>query len=126
GSHALVTVVKYSREDDTVPVLLAMQAGGADVFEVGVPFSNPIAAFKTLTLRVCPGVEYATVLGAITLRWGCSCSLTCAGYYIPILNCIPPRHADRVLCDAGASGFVMEDLQPEEVSGFRRKCTEAG
>lgn len=27
----------------TVPILLAMQAGGADVIELGMPFSDPIA-----------------------------------------------------------------------------------
>ena len=33
----------YPRKDDTVSILLAMQAGGADIIEVGVPFSDPIA-----------------------------------------------------------------------------------
>lgn len=45
GSHALVMFVTagYPRKDDTVSILLAMQAGGADIIEVGVPFSDPIA-----------------------------------------------------------------------------------
>ena len=33
----------YPRKNDTVSVLLAMQAGGADIIEIGVPFSDPIA-----------------------------------------------------------------------------------
>jgi tryptophan synthase len=33
----------FPGKDDTVPILLAMQAGGADVIELGVPFSDPIA-----------------------------------------------------------------------------------
>ncbi len=33
----------YPRKEDTVPILLAMQAGGADIIELGVPFSDPIA-----------------------------------------------------------------------------------
>ncbi|KAI6143672.1 hypothetical protein BKA82DRAFT_28566 [Pisolithus tinctorius] len=51
-SHTLVTVVTtgHLRKDDTVPVLLLMQDGTADVFDIGVPFSNPIRAFKKLTL----------------------------------------------------------------------------
>ena len=33
----------YPTAKDTVPVLLAMQEGGADVIELGVPFSDPMA-----------------------------------------------------------------------------------
>ena len=33
----------FPGKGDTVPILLAMQAGGADVIELGVPFSDPIA-----------------------------------------------------------------------------------
>jgi len=33
----------YPTADDTVPILLAMQRGGADIIELGVPFSDPIA-----------------------------------------------------------------------------------
>lgn len=29
--------------DATVPIMLAMQAGGADIIELGMPFSDPIA-----------------------------------------------------------------------------------
>lgn len=33
----------YPRADATVDVMLALEAGGADVIELGVPFSDPIA-----------------------------------------------------------------------------------
>ena len=33
----------YPSNDDTVPILLAMQEGGTDVIELGMPFSDPIA-----------------------------------------------------------------------------------
>ena len=33
----------FPRKDDTVPLMLAMQAGGADIIELGMPFSDPIA-----------------------------------------------------------------------------------
>ena len=33
----------YPTQGATVPILLAMQAGGADIIELGVPFSDPIA-----------------------------------------------------------------------------------
>lgn len=45
GSPALVTFVTagYPRAEDTVPILLAMQEGGADILELGIPFSDPMA-----------------------------------------------------------------------------------
>ena len=41
--------------EDTVPILLGMQAGGADIIELGVPFSDPIADGPTIqeTNTVC-------------------------------------------------------------------------
>ena len=33
----------YPKVEDTVPIMLAMQEGGADIIELGVPFSDPIA-----------------------------------------------------------------------------------
>ena len=42
---ATVTFVTagYPRKEDTVSILLAMENGGADIIELGVPFSDPIA-----------------------------------------------------------------------------------
>ena len=42
---AFVTFVTagYPGPNDTVPIMLGMQAGGADIIELGVPFSDPIA-----------------------------------------------------------------------------------
>jgi tryptophan synthase len=44
GSLTLVTFVTagYPTIDDTVPILLGMQAGGVDIIELGVPFSDPV------------------------------------------------------------------------------------
>lgn len=33
----------YPTADDTVSIMLAMQEGGADIIELGVPFSDPVA-----------------------------------------------------------------------------------
>lgn len=42
---AFVTFVTagFPTLEDTVPIMLAMQAGGADIIELGMPFSDPIA-----------------------------------------------------------------------------------
>lgn len=45
GATVLTTFIPsgFPRKDDTVPLLLAMQAGGVDIIELGMPFSDPIA-----------------------------------------------------------------------------------
>ena len=88
GDPALVTFVTvgYPTLEDTVPILLAMQEGGTDIIELGVPFSDPIAdgpaiqetnavsvAMTHVTqvadllrkIAVKNGVDYATCLGVV-------------------------------------------------------------
>jgi len=50
GSTALITFVtdSYPTKYDTLSILLAMQAGGADIIELGVPFSDPVADGPTI------------------------------------------------------------------------------
>ncbi|KAI6101028.1 tryptophan synthase beta subunit-like PLP-dependent enzyme [Pisolithus croceorrhizus] len=93
GSHALVTFVTagYPRKDDTVPILLAMQAGGADIIEVGVPFSDPIAdgpaIQETNLIALQNGVDYATILGQVkeARSKGLTVPVLLMGYYNPVL-----------------------------------------
>ncbi|KAI6130828.1 tryptophan synthase beta subunit-like PLP-dependent enzyme [Pisolithus croceorrhizus] len=133
GSHALVTFVTagYPRKDDTVPILLAMQAGGADIIEVGVPFSDPIAdgpaIQETNLIALQNGVDYATILRQVkeARSKGLTVPVLLMGYYNPILA----YGEDKAVQDAreaGANGFIMVDLPPEEASGFREKCTNVG
>ncbi|KAI6141839.1 hypothetical protein BKA82DRAFT_3985688 [Pisolithus tinctorius] len=125
----------HSREDHTVPVLLAMHAGGADVFDVRVPFSSPIAAFKKLSLRV----RSLRISKGNKLVRSSKCSRLCNDARSNGLTVLVPLFSESSMslhggvrtrrqgtCDAGANAFVMEDLQPEEASDFRRKCTGAG
>jgi tryptophan synthase len=45
GSKAFICYLTsgFPNRDATVPSMLALQAGGADIIELGVPFSDPIA-----------------------------------------------------------------------------------
>lgn len=56
----------FPRPDMTVDVMLAMEAGGADVIELGVPFSDPIADG--------PAIQQSNVVRTDLLR-GAECAL---------------------------------------------------
>jgi len=128
----LVTFVTagYPTPDDTVPILLSMQQGGADIIELGVPFSDPIAdgpaIQETNNIAVKNNVEYCTVLALLSeaRSRGLKVPVVLMGYYNPLLA----YGEDRSIQDAvkaGANGFIMVDLPPEEAKDFRQKCAGA-
>ncbi|KIP06035.1 hypothetical protein PHLGIDRAFT_107440 [Phlebiopsis gigantea 11061_1 CR5-6] len=129
---ALVTFVTagYPRVEDTVPIMLAMQEGGSDIIELGIPFSDPIAdgpvIQETTTIAVNNNVDYATCLGLVreARSKGLTAPVLLMGYYNPMLA----YGEDKAIQDAfeaGANGFIMVDLPPEEALNFREKCKKA-
>ncbi|KAJ8079101.1 bifunctional tryptophan synthase trp1 [Marasmius tenuissimus] len=132
GAPALVTFLTagYPKKEDTVPLLLAMQNGGSDIIELGVPFSDPIADGPAIqesnTIALQHDIDYPTVLGQLreARSKGLTAPVILMGYYNPILA----YGEDRAIQDAstaGANGFIMVDLPPEEALTFRDKCTKA-
>ncbi|KAF8844857.1 tryptophan synthase [Paxillus ammoniavirescens] len=132
GKSALVTFVTagYPRVNDTVPLCLAMQKGGAVIIELGVPFSDPIAdghaIQETNTIAVQNDIDYATVLGQVreARNKGLTVPLLLMGYYNPMLA-YGEEKAIHDAREAGANGFIMVDLPPEEAINFREKCQKA-
>ncbi|KAI9571447.1 tryptophan synthase beta subunit-like PLP-dependent enzyme [Boletus coccyginus] len=133
GTCALVTFVTagYPRSTDTVPICLAMQKGGVDIIELGVPFSDPIAdgpaIQETNTIAVHNDIDYATVLGQVreARQQGLTIPVLLMGYYNPMIA-YGEEKAIQDAREAGANGFIMVDLPPEEAVKFREKCQRAG
>ncbi|PPQ64089.1 hypothetical protein CVT24_008906 [Panaeolus cyanescens] len=132
GVPALVTFVTagYPRKDDTVPILLAMQSGGADIIELGIPFSDPIADGPVIqeanTIALKNDIDYITVLGQLkeARNQGLTAPVLLMGYYNPLIAYGEDR-AIQDAAEAGANGFIMVDLPPEEAIAFREKCRSA-
>ncbi|KAF7295367.1 Tryptophan synthase [Mycena indigotica] len=132
GVPAFVTFVTagYPTKDDTVPTLLAMQEGGADIIELGMPFSDPIAdgpvIQETNTIALKNDMDYATVLGQVreARSKGLTAPILLMGYYNPLLAYGEEKSIQDAV-EAGANGFIMVDLPPEEAIGFREKCNKA-
>ncbi|KAG7448041.1 bifunctional tryptophan synthase TRP1 [Guyanagaster necrorhizus] len=132
GSPALVTFVTagYPTKDATVPIMFAMQNGGADIIELGMPFSDPIADGPVIqesnTVALKNNMDYATVLGQLreARSKGLTAPVILMGYYNPLLAYGEDK-AIQDASEAGANGFIMVDLPPEEAITFREKCTKA-
>lgn len=129
GSAALVAFVTagYPTRDDTVPLLLALQAGGADVIELGVPFTDPQADGTTIQLasqvalknkvRLPDCLDYIKAARAK----GLTIPVVLMGYFNPFLNYGAEKLMDDLVA-SGGDGFIVVDLPPEEGSDFVKLC----
>src|SRR5262245_47883603 len=104
--------------DVTPDLLRALVAGGADLIELGVPFSDPMADGPVLqraaTRAVQAGTSLARVLEMVaTRRRDIPVPIVLFGYYNPLYR----YGVDAIARDAkaaGIDGFLCVDLPPEE------------
>ncbi|KAI9011257.1 tryptophan synthase beta subunit-like PLP-dependent enzyme [Gaertneriomyces semiglobifer] len=133
GRPAFVTYVTagYPDATDTVDVMLALQEGGADIIELGVPFSDPMADGPTIQessfVALSNGVDLLRCLKYVedARAQGLRVPVVFMGYYNPFLI-----YGEKKLMQdcvrAGVNGFIVVDLPPEEAVRFRDLCSEYG
>ncbi|EEB09783.1 tryptophan synthase [Schizosaccharomyces japonicus yFS275] len=131
--NVLVTFITcgFPTEDETVKIMKGLQDGGADIIELGVPFSDAVADGPT----ICHANEVAlknnvTLLSTIeTVKKaraaGVSVPVVLMGYYNPV-NHLGDERTIQLSKEAGANGFIIVDLPPEEAIGFRASCVKHG
>jgi tryptophan synthase alpha chain len=114
----------------TEELLLALDAAGADVLELGLPFSDPIADGPTLQASATRALSKgATVAGALALagdlRARLKAPLVTMGYMNPIESMGARRFAATVR-DAGIAGCIVPDLPLEESQPLRDELDAVG
>jgi tryptophan synthase alpha chain len=121
--------------DATVDVMHALAAGGADVIELGVPFSDPMAdgpvIQKASERALARGIGTSEVLAAVrTFReHDAETPVVLMGYANPIERYDLGRGAGAFVRDAqaaGVDGVLVVDYPPEESVDFSRALKEAG
>jgi tryptophan synthase alpha chain len=130
GRPALVAFLTagFPRRDD-FPAQLAAIGGEADVVEIGVPFSDPMADGMTIqrSSRVAleQGVSLRWILEALRAAERPRAPLLLMSYLNPLLA----YGLDRLPADAraaGVSGFIVPDLPFEESGELRDALESAG
>ena len=105
--------------------------GWADLIELGLPFTDPIADGPTIqkanTQALKNGVTVTSSLEIVreARRKGLAAPVLFMGYYNPLLS----YGEEKILQDAkqaGVNGFIVVDLPPEEAVRFRNFCTSGG
>ena len=115
----------------TVPLLRALVAVGADVIELGVPFSDPMADGPVIQRAseraLAQGVTTRDVLAMVSAfrRDDASTPLVLMGYANPIETMGTEKFADRAK-EAGVDGVIVIDYPPEEAGEFAAVVTARG
>jgi len=125
GSMALVAYITAGDPslEATTSFVLALAAAGADVIELGVPFSDPVADGPTIQRASERALRAGTTLTGVldvvrAVRKKSEVPLVLFSYYNPILQ----RGLERFAADAaaaGADGALVTDLTPEEAGDYR-------
>jgi tryptophan synthase alpha chain len=115
----------------TAPILHALVAGGADIIEVGMPFTDPMAdgpAIQAGNIRaLSAGIslkKLLAIVGDFRTR-DTDTPLILMGYVNPILAYGPARFALDARA-AGLDGVILVDLPPEEADEMLPALTGAG
>jgi tryptophan synthase alpha chain len=123
--------IGFPERDSTLELVPAMEAAGATLFELGVPFSDPLADGATVqraTQRaLANGVTFAGCLATVArLRErGVQAPLLLMGYYNPLLRYGVER-ACRELAAAGGDGWIIPDMPPEEAGDLQAAAVAHG
>jgi tryptophan synthase alpha chain len=108
----------YPQLADTVPLLEALQKHGADMVEIGIPFSDPLADGTVIQessqLALRNGMKLDLLFKQLEgIRPAIQMPLILMGYFNPILKMGMERFLERCR-DAGIDGVIVPDLPPAE------------
>lgn len=130
GEAAFVSFVTagYPSIQDTPAILLAMQEGGSAVIELGIPYTDPQADGATIQKTNQVAIAGGTSDIGQCLKMvkqarsiGLTIPVVLMGYYNPFL-----QFGVQKLCEesaaAGADGFIIVDLPPEETAELSAAC----
>lgn len=118
----------YPDHETSLAVADAYVEGGADLIELGIPFSDPLADGPTVHAAATKALRGGATLDS-TLEVCASVSeripVVAMGYANMILARGPAKFAS-LLADAGAVGAIVPDLPPEEGGDITAALRDAG
>jgi len=133
GKKPLIAFITagYPTLNATVPILRALEEGGAGLIEVGVAFSDPIAdgpVIQSSSQRALDnGATLAFALQSVKEARGVGLEIPVVlmGYYNSFLNRGLASNA-HAAAEAGVDGVIISDLPPEEASTWQKAARQSG
>ncbi|UCE18948.1 MAG: tryptophan synthase subunit alpha [Gemmatimonadota bacterium] len=124
-SKALITYITAGDPDieTTLKLVPVLEDNGADIVELGVPFSDPLADGTTIQRAsqraLGKGASLQAILqAAAEIRTRTSLPLALMSYYNPIMHYGIEAFVDDA-SKAGVDGVIIPDLPPEEAAECR-------
>ena len=115
--------------DGAVEAALAMAAAGADIIELGLPYSDPLIDGPVIADAVhralAAGTKVADVLRTVEAVTAAGVPALVMTYWNPI-DRYGVRSFARDLARAGGSGLITPDLSPEEAGSWLEASDEFG
>jgi tryptophan synthase alpha chain len=124
-------MIGFPQRDSILELVPALEAAGADMFELGIPFSDPLADGATIqraserALKNHVHISYCIECVAKLRDKGVQAPLLLMGYYNPLLRYGIER-ACHDLAAAGGDGWIVPDLPPEESGDLRHHADTHG
>ena len=121
----------YPDYQTSLDIIQVCAGAGADLMELGMPFSDPLADGPTIQhstqVALENGMTTERCLQAVRdLRaQGVGIPLMLMGYYNPIITHGEARFAHAAAA-AGANGIIIPDLPPEEATALEDSCRQHG
>ncbi len=132
NEKALITFITAGDPDfdSTVQYIQAIEQGGADIIELGVPFSDPLADGPVIQKSALRALQAGTTLKKIIqmverVRKTSSIPIILMSSYNPIFR----YNEDAFVKDAinsGVDGIIIPDLPPEEAQSTTKLANSKG
>ena len=115
--------------DGAIEAALAMAAAGADIIEVGLPYSDPLmdgpVIAEAVRRALTAGTRVADVLRTVEAVAAAGIPVLVMTYWNPVDH-YGVRAFARDLARAGGSGLITPDLSPEEAGPWLEASDEHG
>lgn len=132
GRIALVTYITAGDPslESTEEIVLKLEESGADIIELGIPFSDPMADGPAIQLASERALESGTTLRGVLdtirrIREVSQVPIILFGYFNPFFH-YGLKEFSEDAAKAGADGVLVVDLPPEEAAEFKVHTDKAG
>lgn len=120
----------FPEKDSTVDLVHKLEAAGADIIELGMPFSDPLADGPTIQyasdVAIKNGVGVPHIIDMVAqIRKSSEIPLVLMGYINPVIR-YGLEAFFRDAAAAGADGVILPDIPMEESEPIRTLCEAYG